>query len=132
MVDAHQAITFTERGFRYGVRVRRLPHLTARKTCRCVLYECFSKGSDRKPIYPIFSGILSYRHDVDSPLTKREIESLTDQLLALVEQIDSGDLRATPAMRHRIEGALIGLDIVIGRSLHDTLESFRELDKRAE
>ena len=35
-------------------------------------------------------------------------------------------------MRHRIEGALIGLDIAQGRSLEDTLESFRGLDKRAE
>jgi hypothetical protein len=69
---------------------------------------------------------------VENPLTKREIESLTDQLLALIEQIDNGDLRATPAMRHRIEGALIGLDIAQGRSLEDTLESFRGLDKRAE
>lgn len=83
--------------------------------------------------YPLDIGeCLSYRQDMESPLTKREIESLTDQLLALIEQIDSGDLRATPAMRHRIEGALIGLDIALGRSLEDTLESFQGLDKRAE
>lgn len=75
---------------------------------------------------------MSYRRIVDSPLTKREIESLTDQLLALIEQIDGGDLRATPAMRHRIEGALIGLDIALGRTLEDTLESFQGLDRRAE
>jgi hypothetical protein len=74
----------------------------------------------------------SYRRSVNSPLTKREIESLTDQLLALIDQIDSGDLRATPGMRHRMEGALIGLDISLGRSLEETLESFRGLDKRAE
>lgn len=79
-----------------------------------------------------FGGIMSYRQEMESPLTKREIESLTDQLLALIEQIDSGDLRATPAMRHRIEGALIGLEIALGRSLEDTLESFQGLDKRAE
>jgi hypothetical protein len=74
----------------------------------------------------------SYRRSVNSPLTKREIESLTDQLLALIDQIDSGDLRATPGMRHRMEGALIGLDISLGRSLEETLDSFRGLDKRAE
>jgi hypothetical protein len=75
---------------------------------------------------------MTYRQGVDSPLTKREIESLADQLLALIEQIDGGDMRATPAMRHRIEGALIGLDIALGRTLEDTLESFQGLDKRAE
>ena len=69
---------------------------------------------------------------MNSPLTKREIESLTDQLLALIDQIDSGSLRATPGMRHRMEGALIGLDILLGRSFDETLESFRGLDKRAE
>jgi DNA invertase Pin-like site-specific DNA recombinase len=69
---------------------------------------------------------------MNNPLTKREIESLADQLLALLDQIDSGDLRATPGMRHRIEGALIGLDIALGRSLEETLDSFRGLDKRAE
>ena len=73
-----------------------------------------------------------YRLGMNNPLTKREIESLADQLLALIDQIDSGDLRATPGMRHRIEGALIGLDIALGRSLEETLESFRGLDKRAE
>jgi hypothetical protein len=35
-------------------------------------------------------------------------------------------------MRHRMEGALIGLDISLGRSLEETLDSFRGLDKRAE
>jgi hypothetical protein len=69
---------------------------------------------------------------VNSPLTKREIESLTDQRLALIDQIDSVDLRATPGMRHRIEGALIGLDVALGRSLEETLDSLRGLDKRAE
>jgi hypothetical protein len=69
---------------------------------------------------------------MNNPLTKREIESLADQLLALLDQIDGGDLRATPGMRHRIEGALIGLDIALGRPLEETLGSFRGLDKRAE
>jgi hypothetical protein len=57
---------------------------------------------------------------MNNQLTKREIESLADQPLALLDQIDSGDLRATPGMRHRIEGALIGPDIALGRSLEET------------
>lgn len=50
---------------------------------------------------------------MNSPLTKRDIDSLVDQLLALLDQIDCGDIRATPGMRHRIEGAFIGLDIAL-------------------
>jgi hypothetical protein len=89
-------------------------------------------GDDRPDRFLQKSRQRPYRLGMNSPLTKKEIESLTDQLLALVDQIDSGDLRATPGMRHRIEGALIGLDIALGRSLEETLDSFRGLDKRAE
>jgi len=92
----------------------------------------FESGEEMSWDFPHRGASESYRRSVNNPLTKREIESLTDQLLALIDQIDSGDLRATPGMRHRMEGALIGLDISMGRSLEETLESFRGLDKRAE
>jgi hypothetical protein len=49
-------------------------------------------------------------------LTRSEMTALTGDLRAMLERIEVGELDATPAMRHRIEGALAVLDVVQGRS----------------
>ncbi len=50
------------------------------------------------------------------PLTKPEIASLAADLAVMLTQIEAGDLDATTAMRHRIEGAIAVLDVVQGRA----------------
>ena len=50
------------------------------------------------------------------PLTKPEIAALGSDLRAMLLQIEAGDVDATAAMRHRIEGAVAVLDVVQGRA----------------
>lgn len=49
-------------------------------------------------------------------LTKGEILSLTDEIRRLLSAINSGDLQASVAMRHRLEGALTVLQVIQGQS----------------
>ena len=49
-------------------------------------------------------------------LTRSEVVALATDLTRMLDQIKAGDLDATPAMRHRIEGAVAVLDVVQGRS----------------
>jgi hypothetical protein len=49
-------------------------------------------------------------------LSRAEIAALADDLRTMLATIEAGDLDATTAMRHRIEGALAVLDVVQGRS----------------
>ncbi len=48
------------------------------------------------------------------PLTHAQTGELRDQLAATLAAIEAGDLTATAATRHRIEGALAALSAVIG------------------
>ena len=49
-------------------------------------------------------------------LSRAEVTALADDLRKMLATIESGDLEATTAMRHRIEGALAGLEVVLGRT----------------
>ena len=49
-------------------------------------------------------------------LTRAEITALTADLQTMLAKIESGELDATVAMRHRIEGAIAVLAVVQGRS----------------
>lgn len=49
-------------------------------------------------------------------LSRAEVAALADDLRKMLATIESGDLDASTAMRHRIEGALAGLEVVLGRS----------------
>jgi hypothetical protein len=53
---------------------------------------------------------------VPKPLTASQVQALTDDLRAMLDRIEAGDLVATAAMRHRIEGAIAVLDVVQGRA----------------
>ena len=53
---------------------------------------------------------------VSRSLTKAEIAALSSDLRAMLERIEAGDLDATTAMRHRIEGAIAVLEVVRGRA----------------
>lgn len=57
------------------------------------------------------------------PLTRAEIDSLRAQLGALLDQIKSGELAASTPMVYRIEGALVALDVALGRSESELLEN---------
>ena len=50
------------------------------------------------------------------PLTGSEVAALAADLRAMLERIEAGELDATAAMRHRIEGALAVLEVVQGRA----------------
>ena len=50
------------------------------------------------------------------PLTKVEIAGLAADLRAIIDVIVAGGVDATTATRHRIEGALAVLEVVLGRS----------------
>jgi len=58
---------------------------------------------------------------MSKPLNRSEVTALADDLRRMLALIESGDLDATTAMRHRIEGALAGLEVVLGRSPRSTL-----------
>lgn len=49
-------------------------------------------------------------------LSRVEVAALADDLRKMLANIESGDFDASAAMRHRIEGALAGLEVVLGRS----------------
>jgi len=49
------------------------------------------------------------------PLTRAEMLTLRSQLEAVLGAIDQGDLKASPATRYRLEGAITGLDAALGR-----------------
>lgn len=49
------------------------------------------------------------------PLTHSEVAALAMDLRAMLERIEAGELDATAAMRHRIEGAIAVLDVIQGR-----------------
>jgi len=49
-------------------------------------------------------------------LTRAEVTALADELERMLATIEDGEIDATTAMRHRIEGALAVLDVVLGRS----------------
>lgn len=49
-------------------------------------------------------------------LTRTQVEQLAESTRALLEQIRTGDLAARPEMVHRLEGALVALQVVIGAS----------------
>jgi hypothetical protein len=55
-------------------------------------------------------------------LTKSEISSLAEEMRQLLSAIESGDLEASVAMRHRIEGALTVLQVVTGESKRKGLD----------
>ena len=57
-------------------------------------------------------------------LTKNEISSLIVDLRRLLNVIEKGEIEASVAMRHRIEGAVVGLKVVQGESSKDALLSF--------
>jgi predicted transcriptional regulator len=48
-------------------------------------------------------------------LTREQVASLADDLRSFLGRIEAGDLDATVAMRHRIEGAIAVLDVAQGR-----------------
>lgn len=50
------------------------------------------------------------------PLSRAKVAALADDLRRMLATIEAGDLDATTAMRHRIEGALAVLEVVQGRS----------------
>jgi transcription elongation GreA/GreB family factor len=49
-------------------------------------------------------------------LTRAEVIALASDLRDMLDKIESGELDATTAMRHRIEGAIAVLDVVLGRA----------------
>ena len=49
-------------------------------------------------------------------LTRKQITALAAELRTMLDKIEAGDLDATISMRHRIQGAVIALDVVLGRS----------------
>jgi transcription elongation GreA/GreB family factor len=50
-------------------------------------------------------------------LNRSEVAALAADLRAMMDRIEAGDLDATAAMRHRIEGALAVLEVVQGRAV---------------
>jgi hypothetical protein len=53
---------------------------------------------------------------VTRSLTRAEVIALAADLREMLAKIESGELDATAAMRHRIEGAIAVLDVVQGRA----------------
>lgn len=49
-------------------------------------------------------------------MTRSEIAALAADLARMLAQVESGELDATTAMRHRIEGAVAVLEAIQGRS----------------
>lgn len=47
-------------------------------------------------------------------LTRSEISALAQDLKAMLVAIESGELAASAALRHRIEGAITALDTALG------------------
>lgn len=47
-------------------------------------------------------------------LTRSEIVGLSEGLRTLLASVEGGDLDASAALRHRIEGAITALDAVLG------------------
>ena len=59
------------------------------------------------------------------PLTRSEIEALAADLKSMLARIEAGELEATTTMRHRIEGALIVLEVVQGHAPSLLLDRLR-------
>lgn len=49
-------------------------------------------------------------------LTRKQITALAAELRTILDKIEEGDLVATASMVHRIQGASVVLDAVLGRS----------------
>ncbi|MHB1209961.1 MAG: hypothetical protein ACYC1I_09690 [Acidimicrobiales bacterium] len=59
-------------------------------------------------------------------LTRKQITALAAELRTILVKIEEGDLDATISMRHRIEGSLTALDMVLGHSPESILERFQD------
>jgi len=59
-------------------------------------------------------------------LTRMQITALAAELRTMLDKIEAGDLDATISMRHRIEGSLTVLDMVLGHSPESILDQFRD------
>jgi hypothetical protein len=55
-------------------------------------------------------------------LSHEEIASLAADMAALLKRIDSEELSATAAMRHRIEGAIAAINVVQGETASINLQ----------
>jgi transcription elongation GreA/GreB family factor len=55
-------------------------------------------------------------------LTRAELTALAADLRQLLDSIENGELDASAAMRHRLEGALAVLDVVQGRKARFEVE----------
>ena len=49
-------------------------------------------------------------------LTGGQVVALADDLTRMLSLIETGEMKATAATRHRIEGGLVVLEVVLGRS----------------
>jgi hypothetical protein len=66
------------------------------------------------------------RHDGDVPprqLTRAEVAELAGRLHCLLAMIDTGRVTASSGMRYRLQGAVVALEAVLGRS-SPLLEAF--------
>jgi hypothetical protein len=48
-------------------------------------------------------------------LTRQQTEALADQVGRLLDQVRSDELTASTSTRYRLEGALVALEVVLGR-----------------
>lgn len=53
--------------------------------------------------------------------SRADLVRLADDLVAMRALIEEGALDSTPAMRHRIEGAIAALEVALGRSPRSAL-----------
>ncbi len=60
-------------------------------------------------------------HGEENRMRRAEIEQLAEGIAALLSKIEGGEMVATPAMRYRLEGALVALRAVLGDA-SDALE----------
>ncbi len=52
----------------------------------------------------------------EHPLTRGEIAELADRLRGLIAMVDNGEMTASTAMRYRLEGAVVALEVAVGRN----------------
>jgi hypothetical protein len=55
-----------------------------------------------------------------------DLEELAETLRRLLAQIDEGSLLARPAFRHRVEGALAMIEVLLGQESTSLLDRLRE------
>jgi hypothetical protein len=64
------------------------------------------------------------------PLSRKETAALVEYLSRLLAMVDADEIEATTAMRHRIEGAVEALNVVLGGAGADSpLLSARIVDR---